>query len=223
VRPPEALSDKPGLHRFFWDMHGKPLPDPKPEYPMTAIAHQTAPRPTAPWAVPGSYSVVLTSGGQTLTQPLILKMDPRVKATTADLTKQFELSKTLAEMRATLQPIGQSYEALATELSKAKERAGENPIKEQIKALHSKLETLANPADVRSGDPLELDVFNKVEKLFGDLEKVDAAPTPAQHAAMAGLQQGAAAVLERWEAIAPEVAALNAQLASAGLEPIKFP
>ena len=108
-------------------------------------------------------------------------------------------------------------------MSKAEERAGENPIKEQIKALHIKLETLANPPDVRSGDLLELDVLNKVEKLFGELQKVDAAPTPAQQAAMAGLQEGAAAVLERWRAIAPEVAALNAQLASAGLEPIKFP
>ncbi|MEO5753180.1 MAG: glycoside hydrolase, partial [Chthoniobacterales bacterium] len=48
VKPPQSLSEKPGLHRFFWDMHGTPLPDITPQYPMTAIPHKTAPEPTAP-------------------------------------------------------------------------------------------------------------------------------------------------------------------------------
>ena len=61
-------------------------------------------------------------------------------------------------------------------MTKAKERAGDNPIREQIAALHKKLETFANPATVRSGAPLELDALKKVEKLFRDLQAVDAAP-----------------------------------------------
>ena len=156
---------------------------------MTAVAHKTAPQPTAPWVLPGNYSVVLTTGGKSLTQPLAVKMDPRVKASTADLMKQFELSKELYDLRAELQPIGKSYEALVAELTKAKERAGESPIREQIEGLRKKLETFANPAAVRSNDPLELDVLNKVEKLFGDLQEVDAAPTPSQQAAVTELQK----------------------------------
>jgi photosystem II stability/assembly factor-like uncharacterized protein len=223
VRPPQALSGKPGLHRFFWDLHGEPLADAEPEYPMTAVAHKTAPQPTVPWIVPGNYSVALTTGGKRFTQPLIVKMDPRVKAPAADLAKQFELSKTLAEMRATLQPVGQSFEGLTAELSKAKERLGENAAQEAVAALRKKLEGFASPADVRSGEPLELGVLRKVEKLFGDLQDVDAAPTPPQQAAVAALQRDARSVVERWRALPQDVAGLNAQLKAAGFEPIKSP
>ena len=223
VKPPQTLSDRPGLHRFFWDLHGTPLAGVEPEYPIAAVPHKTAPVPTAPWIVPGDYSVVLTAGGKSFTEPLPVKMDPRVKATNADLTKQFALSKTLHDLRAGLQPIGKSYVALTAEMKKAKERAGKNPIKEQIDALHKKLETFASPAAVRSGAALELEALDKVVRLFGDLQDVDAAPTPAQQAAMTALQKDARGVVERWKAIAPEVATLNAGLASAGLEAIKFP
>ena len=149
-------------------------------------------------------------------------MDPRVKATTPELTKQFELSERLRTLRAELQPIGKKYQALVAEVAKAKARVGENPIKEQIEALRNKLETFANPAAVRSGAALELDALDKVKRLFDDLQAVDAAPTRSQQTAVNELQQNTIAVMERWKAIAPEVATLNAQLASAGLEPLKF-
>ena len=189
VRPPRVLSDKPGMHRFFWDMHGKPLPEIEPEYPMTAVYRETAPQPTAPWVLPGSYSVVLTAGGKSFTQPLTLKMDPRVKANEAELTKQFELSKRLQDLRAELQPIGKSYEALVGELEKARERAGGASVNQAIEDLRKKLEEFANPSAVRSDESLELDVLKKVEKLFDDLQEVDAGPTPQQEIALGDLQR----------------------------------
>jgi photosystem II stability/assembly factor-like uncharacterized protein len=223
VRPPRILSNKPGLHRFFWDMHGKPLPDTEPEYPMNAVYRETAPQSSAPWVLPGSYSVVLTAGGKSFTQPLTLKMDPRVRATEAELTKQFELSKRLQDLRAELQPIGKNYEALVGELEKAKERAGKASMNQLIENLRKKLEEFANPSAVRSGESLELNVLKKVEKLFGDLQDVDAAPTPQQEIALGNLQRDARSVLERWRSVPAEVTALNARLQTAGIEPIKFP
>jgi photosystem II stability/assembly factor-like uncharacterized protein len=223
VRPTQALPANPGLHRFFWDMHLEPLKDFDPEYPMTAIFQKTAPQPTGPWALPGDYSVVLTAGGKSFTQPLPLKMDPRVKASTADLTKQFELSKALYESRKALQPIGKSFEALAAEITKAMEKAGDKPVKEQIEALTKKLQEFADPARVRNGQSLELDVLNKVQSLFGDLQDVDAAPTSQVEAAAVELQRETKSVVERWGAIPQEVATLNAALESAGLEKLKFP
>ncbi len=203
-------------------MHGEPLPEITPQYPMTAILNKTAPEPTAPWVVPGNYSVVLTVGGQSLTQPLPVKMDPRVKATTPDLQKQFENSKTLYDLRAELRPIGKSFKALVSDLAKAKEHAGESPLQEQIVALQKKLEAFANPAEVRAGDPLELDVLNKVEKLFSDLQAVDAAPTPAQQTALGDLQREARAASEKWKEIPAQVATLNRQLEGAGIGQIDF-
>jgi hypothetical protein len=223
VRPPQALAGQAGLHRFFWDMHLEPLKDVDLEYPMTAIFQKTAPQPTGPWAPPGDYSIVLTAGGKSLTQPLTLKMDPRMKASTADLAKQFELSKTLYDARKMLQPIGKSYEALVADLTKAKEKAGEKPVKGQIEALTKKLQEFADPARVRTGQPLELDVLSKVQSLFGDLQEVDAAPTSQIEASAVDLQGQAKTVIERWRAIPQEVAALNAALESAGLEKLKSP
>jgi photosystem II stability/assembly factor-like uncharacterized protein len=223
VRPPQVLSAGPGLHRFFWDMHFEPLKDVDAEYPMTAVFQKTAPQPTGPWAVPGDYSVVLTAGGKSFTQPIPMKMDPRVKASPGDLTKQFELSKALFETRASLQPIGKSYESLAGQLAKAKEKAGDKPVKEQIEALTKKLQEFADPARVRAGQSLELDVLSKAANLFGDLQEVDAAPTSQAEAAAVDLQRDAKSVAERWRALAPDVAALNSALETAGLEKIKFP
>jgi hypothetical protein len=219
VRPPRILSNKPGLH-LFWDMHGEPLPDTEPEYPMSAVYRETAPQSSAPWVLPGSYSVVLTAGGKSFTQPLTLKMDPRVKASEAELTKQFELSRRLQDLRAKLQPIGKSYEALVGELEKAKERAGNASVNQLIENLRKKLEEFANPSAVRSGESLELDVLNKVKELFGDLQEVDAAPTPQQEIALGNLQRDARSVLERWKTIPKEVAAVNARLEAAGLQPL---
>jgi photosystem II stability/assembly factor-like uncharacterized protein len=222
VRPPLALAATPGLHRFYWDMHLEPLKEVDPEYPMTAVFQKTAPRPTGPWAVPGDYSVVLTAGGKSFTQPLTLKMDPRVKASAADLAKQFELSKALYENRKALLPVGKSFESLASALAKAKEQAGDKPVKEPIEALRKKLEEFADPARVRTGQPLELDVLSKVESLFGDLQEVDAAPTSQAEAAAADLQRETKSVLEHWQAIPKAVEALDAALEAAGLEKLAF-
>ena len=223
VRPPQALSAAPGLHRFFWDMHFAPLKDVDPAYPMTAVFQKTAPQPTGPWVMPGDYSVVVTVAGQTFSQPLTVKMDPRVKASVAELAKQFELSKALYETRATLQPIGKYFEALVAELAKAKEKAGENPIKEKIEALTKKVQEFADPARVRTEQPLELDALGKVVKLFGDLQDADSGPTAPTEAAAVALPREAQAVIERWRTMPQEVAALNSALETAGIEKMKFP
>ena len=220
VRSPRALSAAPGLHRFLWDLHGQPLPNAEAEYPMTAVAYRTAPEPTAPWVVPGNYSVTLTSGGKTFVQPLTVKMDPRVKASAVDLAQQFDFSKELEEMRAELEPIGKSYEALVRELEKLEASAGGKGLRAKIEELHKKLEAFANPAAAGSGETLQLDALNKVKKLFGDLQQVDAAPTPQQQAAVADLQRTAPAVIKQWKAMPQEIAALNAQLEAAGLRPL---
>ena len=223
VKEPQALSAQPGLHRFYWDLHVEPLKDVEPAYPMTAVFQKTAPEPTGPWVLPGEYSVVLTAGGKTVKQSLTVKMDPRVKVLPADLAKQFDLSKALYETRATLLPIGKQFDALVDEVAKARDRAGEQPIKEKIEALHQKLETFGDPAPSRPGQPLHLDVLSKVEQLFGNLQEADAGPTPQVEGAALTVQRDAKSVIERWGAVPQDVAALNSALEASGVDKIKFP
>jgi hypothetical protein len=223
VRPPQPLAASAGLHRFLWDMHYEPLRDVEPEYPMTAILQKTAPAPTGPWAMPGEYSVALTAGGKTVTQPLTLKMDPRIKASNADLARQFELSKALYDARVVLQPIGKSFDRLVEEIADRKEKAAHKPVKEKIEGLEKKLREFSDPSPARPNQPLALYVLSKVQQVFGDLQDVDAAPTSQTEAAAIDLQRESKNVAEQWRAIPAEVAALNVALEGAGLEKIAFP
>jgi photosystem II stability/assembly factor-like uncharacterized protein len=98
VRPQQILSAEAGSHRFIWDLHYTPLDLPA-QYPISAIYMNTAPSPTSPYALPGNFSVRLTVDGKTFSQPLKLKMDPRVNTAAKDLQQQHELSKQLYELR----------------------------------------------------------------------------------------------------------------------------
>src|SRR5215467_3983296 len=114
VRPPHSLPATHGMHRYTWDMHYTPLSvgggrGGGANYPMQAVFQNTAPSITSIWAAPGRYTVKLTANGKSYTQPLVVKMDPRVKTTplglqqSATLAKQLyddtiEVQKTLAEL-----------------------------------------------------------------------------------------------------------------------------
>jgi hypothetical protein len=60
-------------------------------------------------APPGNYQVKLSADGKSLTVPLELKMDPRVRVSAADMAKEFELElkirDTLSSIHETIQEI----------------------------------------------------------------------------------------------------------------------
>jgi hypothetical protein len=99
-RAPQPLAKTAGLHRFTWDEHYQSLigiggRGGAGGLPIAAVPHDTVPVPIAPWAAPGQYTVKLTVDGKSYTQPLTLKMDPRVKTPPLGLTQQIALSKQL--------------------------------------------------------------------------------------------------------------------------------
>ena len=82
--PQQILHNTAGMHRFWWDMHYDPIPGAGGGGRGgggAAVPHRTYPAVNSPWVAPGTYSVRLTANGQTLTQPIVIKMDPRVKIT----------------------------------------------------------------------------------------------------------------------------------------------
>ncbi|MGH8127449.1 MAG: WD40/YVTN/BNR-like repeat-containing protein [Gammaproteobacteria bacterium] len=106
LRPPRVLSAQAGMHRFVWNLH---YPSPHtlhPHAPMGVILHNTPMGLAGPPALPGSYTVKLTAGGHTYSQPLTVRMDPRNKAPMAGLTQQFDLGMQLS------QDINRTYVAL---------------------------------------------------------------------------------------------------------------
>lgn len=98
IKPQQILDANQGAHRFVWDMKYNPLNIPV-EYPMTAVIHNTAPEPTAPWVMPGKYTIRLKTNNTVYDQVLTIKMDPRVKTPLAQLQRQHDLSMICYEGR----------------------------------------------------------------------------------------------------------------------------
>jgi photosystem II stability/assembly factor-like uncharacterized protein len=85
VQPPPRLGTRAGMNRFVWDLHYAA--------PNADAEGDDMGRPTpGPLVLPGSYHVRLTAAGQSYTQPLVVKLDPRSTATDAELKKQFDFS-----------------------------------------------------------------------------------------------------------------------------------
>jgi photosystem II stability/assembly factor-like uncharacterized protein len=73
VRPFEPLSTAAGMHRWIWDL--RPTPAPRP----AGGGGGGFGRGAVPMVLPGIYTVKLSVGGKTYTQPLVVKMDPRTR------------------------------------------------------------------------------------------------------------------------------------------------
>ena len=85
-----VVQGRAGTNRFVWNLH---YPDAK-RIKNTVIDEGHL---GGPWIVPGTYSVRLITGADTLTRPFTVIADPRVKTTTAELTQQFNSAMRIRE------------------------------------------------------------------------------------------------------------------------------
>jgi len=126
LRPFQPLSGEAGLHRFVWDLHGAPPAALSHEYPISAIYRDTPREPLGPAVLPGVYTVKLTAGGVTLSQPLTVMMDPRVKTPLTGLTQQFQLATKVCAL------IQESSDAL-------KQETGDPALRAKLTTAHNQL------------------------------------------------------------------------------------
>ncbi len=122
-RPQQILSGDAGSHRFPWDLHDTPPAGPV-SFPIAATYHNTAPAPTSPWVMPGTYTVRLTVNGKVYEQPLTVKMDPRVKTSVEKLQLQHDWSKAMYEGRQQLANVAEEIKAFPTTLEGQLAKAG---------------------------------------------------------------------------------------------------
>ena len=92
----ETLPAEAGLNRFFWNLRYEDA------VKVPGAFYETDIPPKGPMALPGTYQVRLTAGGQSQTAPLELRKDPRVDVSRADLEKQFELERQIARQLTSL-------------------------------------------------------------------------------------------------------------------------
>lgn len=174
-RPAETVSTMPGMHRFIWDLRYGLPPNPQPSYSMgTAFGQNTPVEPEGPQVLPGKYQVRFTVEGQSLTAPLEVTMDPRVKATAQELQTQFALEmKIYNAMQQTSQAM-QAIQALL--MSHSADDARLNSA-----AALAGLDRSGAPAQPRArqqaNTPTLTSVNGALERLAGVVDSADAAPT----------------------------------------------
>ncbi len=221
LRPLQTLSATLGAHRFLWDMRYAPVPGVRPSYPIAAAYMNTPPEATSPWALPGTYTVVLTVNGATYRQPLTLQMDPRVKATAADLSSQFSLSRQLYDAWITLAPVMEQVRSIRTQLADLKSRAKDDELRKQIETLDQKLQTVAGTANAPPNPatpPTLATAVTRLRSLFNIIQAVDTAPTTQTAAAVPEVLSETQSLIERWRTMdGRDIPALNEQLRAAGL------
>src|SRR5215470_7935977 len=226
VRPPQKLSGEVGMHRFLWDMHYPPVPGIKPEYPIAAVPHNTAPQPTSPWVMPGQYTTVLNADGKTYQQTLTVQMDPRVKTSSADLEKQFQLSLKLYNDLLSVVPATNQLAGIRKQLKDLQSKA-QGDVLTAVNSLDQKLQTLGGGQARRPGPGNEPPTLGgmrtRLNALLGVLQEADVVPTTQATNAVPELEQQIPPLMQRWEAIkAQDIPSLNAQLKSANLPEIKI-
>ena len=110
LKPPGKTA---GMHRFVWDMHYT-APRAAQLFPIAATPGNTPRGPAGAWAPAGGYTVRLTAAGQTLTAPLRVRMDPRVKTPPSALHQQFTLSMRIVPVMNRLFDLGAANERART-------------------------------------------------------------------------------------------------------------
>jgi hypothetical protein len=227
VRPPQALSAAAGVHRFLWDMHYAPLPGVESEYPIAAVPHNTAPQPTSPWVMPGQYTVVLTANGKSYSQPLTVKMDPRVKTPPAGLAQQFELSQELYAQLFTLAPAVEQANDARRQLKAIRQKLQEGTLAAAVDQIDAKLQTLVGGGGRRPGAGTEAPTLagmrTRYLALFNVFQEADVAPSTQAAAGVKEVSQQQPPLMARWEAIkSQDIPALNAQLKRSNLPEVKI-
>jgi hypothetical protein len=201
LRPQRQLSTEIGMHRWVWDLHYAAPAATRHEYPISAVPHDTPRYPLGPNALPGSYSVRLTVDGKTSTAPLLIKMDPRVKATALDLQKKFHAETELASlMNETTHAIMQAG-SIRDQLKKLNEANG--PAKETTESLEKKLTALlGTPGGFFAPPSAEFTltrVNGEASTLYQQVWQADALPTSSQMQALTATQPACAEVMKRWQ------------------------
>jgi photosystem II stability/assembly factor-like uncharacterized protein len=206
-----ALSKQAGMHRFTWDLHYQPLDQLTgpaklggATLPIAAIGHNTVPSPTTPWVNPETFTVKLTVDGKSFTQPLTVKLDPRVKTAAATMQQIYTLSNAMYYGAVEAQQAEQQAKNVRDQIARIKSQAT-GAAADTLTAADRKLERIAGASQ-------------GLARVMNSLTQADVRPTTIQLNAVSRARAAAAEVIAAWNtAKAVDLVAANAALKAAGL------
>ncbi len=215
--PQFIISPKAGMHRFSWDLKFDPVSPldliPAGDEEATgAVPGRTYPNYNVPWVPPGTYTARLTFEGKTLTQPIVVHLDPRVKIDPIALTRLNTLSSGLYWEAVAAHKAFNDAKALAATIAS---RSGA-----EADAIKGELEALAPTGLVRNirqrgrrpggaAQPTLEAVSNALQTAAMAMQAAERAPTAVQIAAADAARAQAKPIMAQWTAVQLKVKALK--------------
>jgi hypothetical protein len=211
--PVEHIPVKPGLNLFVWDLrYQEPTKVPGLIY--------DAGEPAGPLALAGKYQARLTVAGKSQTAPFEVKMDPRVQTSPEDLRKQFDLMLKLSQRQDQMNKTVIAIRDLRNQLQALEKRVGtgdeakslvaaSTDLRQKISAIEEELvQVNSKSSEDQANYPTMLN--SKLGHLQSLVDSADTAPTAAEAAVFADLDQRLEAQLTKWnEVLAKDLPALN--------------
>lgn len=177
-----------GLNRIAWDLAYDPA-RPRREQTGPPPADDFFGPPRGPQALPGRYTVRLTTPSERVETALEVRLDPAIEAPVAALREQFDAALRLREMQSVLNDTLRALDVMRTQLDgrkKTLEAQGAEQRREQIKQvdreiaqLDSLLATVARPP----GRPFWSEgprISERLGALQGGIDGTHRAPTKHQ-------------------------------------------
>jgi photosystem II stability/assembly factor-like uncharacterized protein len=248
-RPPQTLSTAAGMHRFIWDVHYQPLPDTggagggRGGLPITAIPYNSAPAAGTPWVPPGTYRMTLTANGKSVSQPITVKQDPRVKTPALTMRQVYALTDALYFGAVDAQAAIAKAAAWREQIEKGRTSASGDAAAALV-AFTRKLDDVVGApppaaggrggrgggggvatsqatAGASAGETVQ-SVRTQLAALMNSMQSADVAPTRNTLTAIASARAAATRVMARWKMVeSTDLAALNASLRRAGAAPLQ--
>jgi photosystem II stability/assembly factor-like uncharacterized protein len=230
IRPQQIPSTSPGMHRFVWDLHYPASQSVRHPYPISAIYRDTPRSPLGPAVLPGRYTVKLTANGKNYSQPLMIKMDPRVKASEGDLHRQFELESGIVSVMNESYSALQQVRSLREQLKAAKARVKDARLMRGIDSLEQKAAELQGTEGgwgalfLSTPEGKSLTRLNVgLNTLLSAVDSADVAPTCTENSTFKDIETVLKQQLALWNEIKTrDFSALNAQLHKFGVPPLSI-
>ncbi len=228
VHPQAPPSAAAGMHRFVWDLRYTPAPGP-PLFPGAAFFGFGG---ASPAALPGTYTVKLTVDGKSYTQPLTVKMDPRIKAPLVDLQRQFETGMAISRRQNEIDQAQHQIGEVRGQIAKLRPQAtGHAALASALASIDRDAESVGGtraPRVAPGNVPPPPKEETSLAFLGGDLAQIafavdagQSAPTAEELHALADAGATLAKTMARWSSIkTKDLPALNEKLKQAGLAPI---
>jgi hypothetical protein len=229
VKPKDPrIPKEAGLNRWTWNLRYPDATKIDDDDVANELVEGAIPGPAVP---PGTYTVRLKVGDQTLEQEFEVRKDPRIGASDSGLQAQFDLLKQIHEK---LSETHKAINELRAIRRRAEDYAGRSKDKTELEAVARAAQALIDRLKPIEGELIQVnarsrgDVLNfptrlntKLAYLITAVSAADGAPTASAREVHTDLSKRVEAQLDQLsETIATEVAFLNQAIQNANLAPV---